>query len=339
MIKKVTSRDVARAAGVSQSMVSLILNNVPGKKINPETRQRVLEAAKALHYIPNVNAQNMKNSTAGAIGLLSSWDAHSFVFPPVVKGIQAACQENDLGMVICTGQHDRSGHPDYISYFLQKRIAALVYISYVGVTSEGVIDDLVKNNIPFVCIIGARDIPGVNCVDVSFLESGYLAGLHLADTGYEHVAYLLPTEIEKMNYAEKERLEGCKKSLQQKNRQLTAVESFIGLSDPEDLWKECSKLLLSHQFDAVVSTTYPCYMVLKTAARMEIAVPETLGVISLDNESYAPYLYPSLTTVDEPLYDIAKSAMSILLRVMDGDASCRKLEIAPRLSIRESTNR
>lgn len=234
MAKKVTSRDVAKAAGVSQSLVSLILNNVPDKKIKTETRELVLKTAKQLNYTVDINARNMKNRRAGAIGLLSSWDAGSFVFPPIIKGIQSVCSENDLGVVICTGKEDISGQKDYISYFLQNRIDALIYVSYVGVTYDGTIAELAEHGIPFVCIIGARDIPSVSCVDVSFLESGYIAGKHLVEMGYGKIGYIIVSEREKEVYGERERFEGCKAAVLKSGKEFIEIRSLINFEGDKD---------------------------------------------------------------------------------------------------------
>lgn len=339
MDKNVTSRDVAKAAGVSQSLVSLILNNVPDKKIKPETREHVMETARQLNYKINVNARNMKNRRAGAVGLLSSWDTHTFVFPPVIKGIQAVCAENDLGVVICTGKSGSHGLKDYINYYLQNRIDGLIYVSYVGVQYDGIIDELNKYGIPFVCIIGARDLQGVSCVDVNFIESGYMAVKHLGENGYKNIAYIQSGSLKELNYAAAERIAGCKKAADERGLKLSIIDLFGNSFD------ECSRISAAEGYlaknccDCIVATSYECFLILKAAARARINVPDVLGVISLDNELYAPYVFPSLTTIDEPLVEIARNAMNILLDKINRENICRKLEITPQLSVRESSNK
>jgi len=281
----------------------------------------------------------MKKSKAGAIGLLSTWDANSFVFPPVIKGVQALCAENDTGVVICTGKTELSGNPDYVDYYLQNRIDGLIYVSYVGVRYEGVIEKLVTNEIPFVCIIGARDLPGVSCVDVSFLESGYLAGKHLASKGYKSIGFINSENLQEVCYGEKERYDGLRKVCLEKGIDMTAKDIFRDSPDEESMIEAAKEYLMQGGYDAIVSTSYSCFIILKTAAILGIKIPETLGVISLDNELYAPFLFPSLTTIDEPLFDIAKRAASILLEKMNGDRICKKLELLPFISERESTGR
>jgi len=339
MEHKVTSRDVAKAAGVSQSMVSLVLNSVPGKNIRQETREKVFAAAKKLNYEANINARNMKNRRAGAIGLLSHWKSNSFVFPPVIDGVQSVCMQKDQGVVVCTGNIMSSGNFDYIDYYLQNRIDGLIYVSYVGVTKEGVIGELEKYGVPFVCVIGARDLPYVSCVDVSFFESGYIAGVHLAKKGYSNVLYPRPCAANTLVYAEEERLEGCRKAASELDFLLDPQAVFTSGKDEKIMIDTIKHILDSKKYDAVVSTSYTCHLFLKTAVSMGIEVPGSFGVISLDNELYAPYLYPSLTTVDEPLFEIAKCAAEILYDRINNKTECIKRELSPCLSVRESTMR
>ena len=83
--RKITSKDVAREAGVSQTLVSFVLNNAQDKKINPATREKVIETARRLGYRVNIHARNMRTSKAEAIGFLSEWDLTSFAAAPVLK--------------------------------------------------------------------------------------------------------------------------------------------------------------------------------------------------------------------------------------------------------------
>lgn len=337
MDRKITSRDVAKAAGVSQSLVSLILNNVPDKKIKPETRELVIKTARKLNYNININARNMKSRKAGAIGLLSVWSSNSFVFPPVIDGVQSVCTDNEISVIICTGKTGTSGLPDYIEYYMQNRIDGLLYVSYVGVTKNGVINELEKNGVPFACIIGGRDLPGVSCVDVSFFESGYLAVKHLAENNYKDIAYIHEAKPENGPYAEKERFEGCIRAAEDYQLKLEFDSAFVNISGEKELIKAAKDVLALNRYDSFISTSFNCHIILKSAAGLGIKVPRSLGVISLDNELYAPYLYPSLTTIDEPLFDIARRAASILLDKIQGYTVCEKIELNPLISVREST--
>lgn len=337
--KKVTSRDVAKEAGVSQSLVSLILNNTPEKKIKPETREHVLTVAKKMGYRVNISARSMKSKSAFAIGLLSTWNENSFVFPPVINGVKAMANKNDLGVVVCSGIKNTSGSYDFVDYYMQNRIDGLIYISYVGVKKDGVIEELLNADIPFVCIIGARDIDEVSGVDINFIENGYIAAKHIGECGYKRIGYILWNKEQDLSYAEKERLLGARDAAAQKGCSFGVIEELVEVQGEENLIKKATNIIESKAYDSIIGTSYMCFIFLKAAARKGIKVPEELGVISLDNDLFAQYLYPSLTTVDEPLSDMAQIASQLLIEKIKGDKECVKLELNPTLNIRESTRR
>lgn len=335
----VTSRDVAKAAGVSQSMVSFVLNNVKDIKIKDETREKVIRVAKELNYQFNINAKNMRTNKAMSIGLLSSWQTSSFVYAPVIDGIKSVCEKNDIGITLCTGKETILGSFDYLDYFHQNRIDGILYISYVGVTYDGIIENLIKYNIPYVCIIGARDLLDVSTVDVNFIESGYMAGEHLANRGYKSCVYIQSEDYQKLPYGEKERLNGLEKAASKLSLNVTPIILFINTSSEEDYINCAIDFLRTNKCDSIVATSYLCFIILKAAAILGIKIPQDLGVISLDNESYAPFLYPALTTVDEPLSSISARATEILFKKIDGYTGCEKVELSPSISLRESTKK
>lgn len=336
-MKKVTSNDVAIAAGVSQSLVSLILNNVRGKKIKQETREHVFAVANDLGYRININARNLKSSKASAIGLLSEWDTNSLVFPPIINGLKSACFENDLELILCSDKKNSQGNYDFVDYFLQNRLDGLIYVAHVGVEREGIIEQLNKTGIPFVCIVGARDIEGVSCIDVNYIESGYMAVKHLVEQGYRRIAYILEEKYKQLNYAEIERLEGCSRAASESGAEVFYYEDMAGLCKGSIAIDIANKILDNQHFDSVISTSFKCYAVLKAAAKKRIDVPSQIGVISVDNELYAPYLFPALTTIDEPFVEMANEAVKMLLCIMSGNNECVKHEIKPVLTVRDST--
>lgn len=339
MKRQITSKDVAKAAGVSQSLVSFIINNTPNIKIKSETRKRVQDIAQQLGYIANVHAKSMRSQKASAIGLLSTWGEGSFVFPPVISGVKTFCVRKDLGFVICSGGKTAQGNFDFIDSYFQNRIDGLLYVSYVGVERTGVIEKLEEFGIPYVCIIGAKDLSDVSCVDVNFYESGYLAVKHLAEKGYKHIAFASYIEEKKLNYADKERFTGCSIAAIDFKIQIFYVPFFIGANTEQQYLSACERLFNADISDAVVSTSYTCFAVLKAAAKCKISIPKAYGVISFDNEQYAPYLFPSLTTIDEPLFEIAEKAASLLYDNINEEATCQKIELLPKITIRESTAR
>lgn len=333
--RAVTSRDVAREAGVSQSLVSLVLSGKPGKQIRPQTRAHVLAVANALGYRPNLQARAMKLRKARSIGLLSTWETGSFVFPPVVNGLKEICDREGLALTLCTGRADSGGLPDYVAYYLENRIDGLVYLSHVGVGTDGVVGKLLECRMPFVCAIGAKDLPGVTSVDVDFLHNGRLAAQHLLEAGCRHPMLCVRADL---NYAERERRDGFTGAFAEAGVQVTHADACLSARGEGDLLEGLRAQLCAHpRTDGFCACTHIAWQMLRAAAMEGWRVPEQLRVLSMDNDFYAPYLTPSLSTVDEPLEAIGNTAGEMLLRLMEGAKPGEKAALPLQVTVRRSS--
>src|SRR5690554_7227430 len=91
--KRVSSKDVAKEAGVSQATVSYVLNNNKNIKIKPETRQAVLDAVKKLNYHPSLLARAMKLNKSMTVGVITDRNVTNYNFMRMLEGIKDQLQE------------------------------------------------------------------------------------------------------------------------------------------------------------------------------------------------------------------------------------------------------
>lgn len=349
----ITSKDVAAAAGVSQSTVSLVLSGKPGKKIREETRELVRRTALELGYRLNLQAQAMRRRKARTIGLLSTWETNSFVFSPVLNGLKEVCDQEGLALMICSGRVDSDGIPDYVAYHMENRIDGLVYLAHVGVPGDGVIRLLQEHAIPFSCAIGAQDLKDVSSVDSDFTENGRLAAEHLISAGCRHPVLCIDPEA---NLAERDRTQGftaaCTAAgISAKIVAPPGTDSARNIFSSPDAWSRpnvesandamirafASILLENPQMDGFSAVSPFALLMMRAAAGEGVPVPGRLKVISLDNEAFAPFVTPSLSTVDEPLMDVGRISGQMLLRLLDGGTPGEKEALPLTVSIRQSS--
>lgn len=341
MKQKVTSVDVARKAGVSQSLVSLAMNTATQNKVNPKTRELIFNTARELGYRMNMNARNMKTNRANAIGLVSAWDMSSYAYAPVVSGVRAACFERNYALTLCSPKINSKRNYDFKEYYLQNRIDGVVVISYVGFEKEKIFDELKSENIPFTCIIGCKPLAGIIGVDEDFRKSGSEAAKHLAKQGYKNIIFIMKDTADKLNYAENERYDGCMQESKHLNMKFHEYAGFIGCNTEEEYFKASVRLLQDTEKmnrRAVVSTSFECYSILKAAVKLGVSIPKDIGVISLDNEKYNAYLTPPLTSIKQPLEGMGKMAAELLINGLNGGEHSDKIVIMPpQLTVRAST--
>ena len=96
-VRRITSRDVARRAGVSRTTVSFVLNDVPGVNISQETRKRVLQAAQELGYVPDAAARSLASRRTHTLGLVlvrnQSHIAADAFLPQVIHGLAESTRQ------------------------------------------------------------------------------------------------------------------------------------------------------------------------------------------------------------------------------------------------------
>ena len=131
--KRVTIKDVARAAGVSISTVSNALNGVD--VLHPDTKQRVLETARKLHYVPDLNGRNLKSQENKVIGLFLS-SIKEPAYGLLAEEIYKACQEKGYEFQIFVSNNAQS----MLTNILGNRVSgALICNSFIGKQEEAVL--------------------------------------------------------------------------------------------------------------------------------------------------------------------------------------------------------
>ena len=131
-MRKVTMKDVAKEAGVSVATVSYVLNDTKKYKISEETKEKVLQVIQDLGFVPNSAAKTLKMQEVNCIGLVMlkqfSRNLSDRYFKRLMTSVKNQLNEYNYQMMMCSGEKDSLGFPDYVSYFLEKRIGGIIYI-------------------------------------------------------------------------------------------------------------------------------------------------------------------------------------------------------------------
>ena len=187
----VTIRDVARAAGVSVSTVSRVLNNKG--TISEETKKRIHEAMEELKYVPNDFARNFANGSPRAIALvIDVADARSYAnnfFNSTVFGIETAAHRNDYSLMVTNGAPNASGISGVERLMLGKKVDGVILpVSIVEPEFLAKVDEL-----KFPCVILGRSDETdfeISWVDMNNTQAGVLATRHLIQRGYRRIAFV-----------------------------------------------------------------------------------------------------------------------------------------------------
>lgn len=198
-----TQKQVAQRAGVSQTVVSQVLNGQTEQaRIHPETRQRVQQAIDALGYVPNVAARRLVGGSSSLIGVFT----YEAVFPsstrdfyaPLLEGIEQEASQADLDLLLYTsGSHTRTGRRQpkrRLSESVRGRLPLTDGTILLGNPDEQdrlELAELVQTGHPLV-FIGRREIPGVTvrCVEADYAAATASLTRRFQALGHQQLCYL-----------------------------------------------------------------------------------------------------------------------------------------------------
>ena len=248
----VTIKDVAKAAGVSPSTVTRVIQNK--STISDETKKRVRKAMKELNYHPNLNARSLVSSYTQVIGLVLPDDSDAFYqnpfFPSVLRGIAQVASENHYAIQIATGKDAKERLKAISQMVYGKRVDGLIFL--YAEEEDPLVKLVADEQFPFL-ILGKSTSPFIPLVDNDNVQAGFDATEYFIKKGCSRIAFIGGT---KKLFVTQDRLTGYEQALQEHNLPLDSQRTFFADEFLEEKGYNFSKQLFKHdpQTDAIITT-------------------------------------------------------------------------------------
>lgn len=304
--KRVTSIDVARAAGVSQSTVSRTFS---GGTVSPDKRQRVLDAAAKLQYSPNRIARSLITQRTNIIGFVAA--RLSSPFNAYMMQIFASrLQEIGYQLLIFTAEKDEDTD-DLLPQVLQYRVDALI-ITAANLSSE-MADVCAATNTPVVLFNRTAASTNANMIACDNQQGGKQAAKLLLDAGHNRLAYIAGPPYTSTSI---EREAGYVEEIEARQMQLFGrVESAYSYDSGYAAAKELLKP--SNRPDAIFCVSDVIALsVIDCAKELGIDVPNELSVIGFDDIPEAAWSAYALTTLRLPVNSMIGATIRLLERTL-----------------------
>jgi DNA-binding LacI/PurR family transcriptional regulator len=323
-------QDVARSAGVSKSIASRVLNGDPALIVRPETRARVIEAARELNYRPHAAAQGLKRAKTGALGLL----VPPLTNPVYVRIIRGAFEQAlELDFVVLLVEDVEPGRAELsVSRLIQAgRIDGLMIAS--AQPDHPLLSSGSLQRLPHVFV--NRAVAGSHRNVVMDEMSASVTALdHLIALGHRRIGHVAgPREID----TARRRAVGFRKHASELSLQVEVAEGDFGESGGA---AGARRLLRDHPelTGLFASTLSQAVGVFHAAWELQREVPLDLSVIAYDDMPLADYMRPPLTTIRMPLSELGAAAVEALVSQLSGDEP-RDVTVAekPQVVVRNST--
>jgi LacI family transcriptional regulator, galactose operon repressor len=311
--RNVTSIDVARHAGVSQTTVSFVLNSEDTPNIPPETRQRVLDAIADLGYRPNALAQSLRMKRSGTFGFVTDEIAITPHAGKIFEGAQDVAWENGKILMLVNTKANRDFENTAINLLLGRQVEGIIYATMFH---HPVNVPAVLRDIPTVlldCFVEDRQLPSVVPDEYN---GGFIATKYLLDHDHRRIGFINNTDDIPATTG---RLEGYKSALEsyglpfepalvtraksiQDGGYLSALELLRQKDRPTALFCFNDRMAMG-AYDAI--------------RKLNLRIPEDVAVVGFDNqELIAAHLYPSLTTMELPHYQMGSWAAQHLVEIL-----------------------
>jgi LacI family sucrose operon transcriptional repressor len=304
-----TIKDVAEKAGVTVTTVSRVLNN--RGYISEKTRKKVYEAMKELNYQPNELARSLYRRKSYLIGLLIPSVSHPF-FAELTNYIEYYAYQNDYKILLCNSLQDVEKEKGYIDMLKRHQVDGIIIGSHTLKTEQ-----YLNVNLPIVAIdrYFSEKIPYVASDNYN---GGVLATKLLIQKGCKKIAHISGPLI--LNTPANNRYKAFMDVVKENNIENVVVETKLNVFDTDEYKKLIIKLFTDHpDIDGVFASSDLIAATIINAAR-EIGkeVPKDLKIVGYDDISIAKTIVPPLTTIRQPIEEMAKRTIEIILDQIDG---------------------
>lgn len=336
-----TIKDIAKICGVGVSTVSRAINNHPD--INPETKEKIMNTIREYGYVPNDSARNLKRVDAKAIAVLVKGIANPF-FTSMIKVIEQECKKKHYAMELSHIEADEDEVDVAQKVVKEKRLRGIIFLGGLFSHSE---EKLKKLSVPFVfSTVGSipenisKNIYSSISVD-DRRESARMVDF-LIRLGHTQIAILVAEATEES--IGKLRLEGYCDALrshgiEMNHRLICQTRNELSHFSMENGYLSTKKLLeRGERFTALYAVSDALAIgALRALHDAGLRVPEDISLAGFDGIEMANYTVPSLTTMHQPVEEMAKDTTRLLFDIIAEKTKHQHITYEAELMIKEST--
>ena len=313
-----TIDDVAALAGVSIKTVSRVLNDEPS--VRPDTRRRVQEAMATLSYQPSLPARSLAGRRSNLLGLVYENPSANYVFA-VQSGAIARCRESRLRLFIqsCSGEGEQAERVgEVLALVAQTHVDGLVLTAPLSADAE-LIEALRRRDLPIVLIAPDAPVEGVPAVMMDDRAAAREMTDYLIGLGHRRIGFIAGHPG---HPSSRLREHGWREALAAHGLDAGAVAMEQGFNTAVSGREAAHRLLARPQRPTAIfaSNDDMAAGVLLAAHERGINVPGDLSVAGFDDTELASIVWPTLTTVHQPVYEMGHRATGLLIDLIKGAA-------------------
>jgi len=327
----VTLKSVAQHLGLTPGTVSAVLNNTKAARTIPEsTRNRIIEAARALNYQPNFLARSLRVRRTYTVGVIVEEIGDSYG-ASIVNGIEPLLRDNNFFFLTVAHRHDPKLLLTYSQLLISRGVEGLITID----TSIGEVPDL-----PTVAVAGHQKVENVTNIILDHRRAAELGLIHLKELGHEHIAFLRGHRESSDSASRWEAIQEVAREFEIQIRPELVLQ-IEGTESTPEVGYPYGKALVARGIPFTALFAYndiSAIGAMRAFQEAGLRVPEDISVVGFDDVSFASFSIPPLTTVRQPLEKMGRIAAQTLLdRIEERNPFISEIAVEPELISRRST--
>jgi LacI family transcriptional regulator len=324
-----TIKDVAREAGVSPATVSRWMNG--RLVVKPSTADRITAAVRNLRYAPSLVARSLVTKESRTIGLLLADISNPF-FASLARSVEDAAQQRGYAVIVCNSDSNPEKEASYVRLLRRKYIDGVLFLSNSPGGSG--LKEALEEKIPIVVVDEA--IEGVRApgVFIDNAQGAYAAVKHLIALGHRRIGHITGPPV----YSTPLRLHGYRRALEDHGLSFEPTLVREGDFQTEGGRRAAWTLInLAQRPSAIFAgNDLMALGAMQAAWEAGLRVPEDLAIVGFDDIPLASCLVPPLTTVAQPVSQMGRVAVDILVRRIERKPVRQRTILSCTLRIRQS---
>lgn len=309
-----TMKDVAKLAGVGVGTVSRVINK--NESVKESTRLKVEKAIKELNYTPNEIARTLKISQSKTIALILPTIWHPF-FSELAYYTEENVSKRGFKMILCNSSSKKEKEIEYLDMLKQNKVDGIIAITYND------IDRYVSSNLPIVSI-DRHFSEGVAYVTSDNYNGGKLAVNKLIENGCKKIAFM-GTHNERNTDVDNRR-KGFEEESIAKNIE---YKIFDEIETEQDLEDKMEKFLRQNiNIDGIFTINdFFGLRVIKILEKLNKKIPKDIKFIGYDGVKMSDEQDFIMSTIRQPVEQMAKEAVEMLFKMIEGDYTSKKVKL------------
>ena len=334
---RATIREVAQKLNLSITTISRALDGYDD--VSAETRQRVLEAARQMGYTPNRAARQLRKQRAETIGYILPTEKPQFAdafYSEFIAGLGDMAAASNFDLLVSAAPPDSNAERSLYERWVQGRKVDGLVLNRTRL-QDWRVQYLSAQALPFVLL--ERSLLPVEFIGVEAnAAQGFLDLIaHLTNQGHSRIAYIGASPDLKIDH---DRYHGYLSGLEAAS--IAPTPTLVARADltPAGGYQAAGQLLALETAPTAIVCVNDLTAIgaMHAAHELGLKVGRDIAIAGFDGIADAAHTQPPLTTLDQPVYEIARQLVKMLLALLNGEAlSERQVKIEPKLLIREST--